>query len=187
MALIAVLDACVLIPAALRDALLRTAEAGLYRVQWSDQILAEVERNLVEHGLAGPAAAQRLRSTMDAAFAEASIPRERYDPLIPVMENHPKDRHVLAAAVAIGARLIVTSNLKDFPPQALRRHGIEAQHPDQFLAQLYELDAARVRQIIADQAADLVAPPMTVDEVLDELAEQAPHFAALQREAFSSA
>ena len=43
------------------------------------------------------------------------------------------DRHVLAAAIAGRADVIVTKNLKDFPPAALQPHGIEAQHPDTFL------------------------------------------------------
>ena len=42
-----VLDACVLYPFHLRDALLRTAEKGLYRVHWSATILDEAVRNLV--------------------------------------------------------------------------------------------------------------------------------------------
>ena len=37
----AVLDACVLVPIALADTLLRVAEKGLYRPLWSDRILTE--------------------------------------------------------------------------------------------------------------------------------------------------
>jgi hypothetical protein len=37
----AVLDACVLVPIALADTLLRVAEKGLYRPLWSARILAE--------------------------------------------------------------------------------------------------------------------------------------------------
>ena len=37
----AVLDACVLVPIALADTLLRVAEKGLYRPLWSGRILAE--------------------------------------------------------------------------------------------------------------------------------------------------
>jgi hypothetical protein len=40
------------------------------------------------------------------------------------MTNHPKDRHVVAAAVECGAHVIVTSNLKDFPPAALLKCGL---------------------------------------------------------------
>ena len=39
----AVLDACVLVPVALADTLLRVAEKGLYRPLWSDRILGEAQ------------------------------------------------------------------------------------------------------------------------------------------------
>jgi len=58
---VAVLDACVLIPAALRDLLLSCADVGVFRPVWQDEILNEVKRNgsrlLVErNGLTEPAA-----------------------------------------------------------------------------------------------------------------------------------
>ena len=40
---------------------------------------------------------------------------------IPAMTNHPKDRHVLAAAARAGAKVMVTYNLKDFPSSSLAR------------------------------------------------------------------
>jgi len=46
MAFPAFLDACVLVPIALTDTLLRLAEADTYRPLWSDDVLGEVERNL---------------------------------------------------------------------------------------------------------------------------------------------
>jgi hypothetical protein len=39
----AILDACVLVPIALADTLLRIAEKGLYRPLWSDRILDEAQ------------------------------------------------------------------------------------------------------------------------------------------------
>jgi hypothetical protein len=95
---LAVLDACVLFPAALRDTLLRTAEACLYRPRWTDAILDEVRRNLVESGRISKGQAARLIDVMRGAFPSAMV--AAYEHLIPFMTNHPKDRHVLAAAVA---------------------------------------------------------------------------------------
>lgn len=46
-----VLDACVLFPASLRDTLLRAADADLYRVHLTADILEEVRRNLVKKGM----------------------------------------------------------------------------------------------------------------------------------------
>lgn len=44
----AVLDACVLVPVALADTLLRAAEAELYRPLWSERILGEVRSAILE-------------------------------------------------------------------------------------------------------------------------------------------
>ena len=42
----AVLDACSLVPIRLATTLLWLAEAGVFELLWSDQILDEVQRNL---------------------------------------------------------------------------------------------------------------------------------------------
>jgi predicted nucleic acid-binding protein len=41
-----VLDACVLVPAALRDTLLRLAEKQLFLPLWSDEIIGEMVRTI---------------------------------------------------------------------------------------------------------------------------------------------
>ena len=69
----AVLDACVLIPASLRDTLLRAAAAGLYQPCWSEDILAEVERNLELNQMTTRERAQRLVATMRRAFPQAMV------------------------------------------------------------------------------------------------------------------
>jgi hypothetical protein len=48
--------------------------------------------------------------------------------LDPDMTNVPKDRHVVAAAVAADS-LLVTFNLDDFSPEAFEPIGVEAIHP----------------------------------------------------------
>ncbi len=70
---------------------------------------------------------------MEEAFPEAMVPRQAYERLIPAMANNSKDRHVLAAAVAGRADVIVTFNVSDFPAEACGPYGIDVQDPDTFL------------------------------------------------------
>lgn len=44
---VVLLDACAIFPMSLRDTLLRAADAGLYRLVLTEDILEEVRRNLI--------------------------------------------------------------------------------------------------------------------------------------------
>lgn len=174
---IVLLDANVLFPFSLRDTLLRAAAAGFYRVRWSSQILDEMTRNLVSTGVMPQDKATKLRSIMEREFPEADV--TGYEHLIAAMKNHEKDRHVAAAAVKAGAQVITTSNLKDF---AELPEGIEAQSPDVFLCNLLDLDPGGFVDLLREQAADLINPPMTFEELLDRLARVVPNLVAAVRE-----
>jgi len=127
-ALPVVLDACVLIPMPLADTLLRLAAGPrLFLPKWSDQIMVEVTRTLREtFGLSAQKAMYR-ESEIRQHFPEAWI--EDYEKSIPTMTNHPKDRHVLAAAAHTGAKAIGTYNIKDFPRSSLTPYSITVQGP----------------------------------------------------------
>jgi predicted nucleic acid-binding protein len=176
---IVVLDTCVLFPSSLRDILLRTAEANLYRVYFTEDILEELRRNLMHQRGIAEDKAQRLIDNIKEAFPESLITHHRS--LIPAMPINEKDRHVLAAAVASSAQVIVTQNLKDFPQGYLSSFGVEAQAPDEFLVHLFYLAPKQVINIIAMQAQDLQKPPKTVIELLDTLKQHAPNFVSLIR------
>jgi hypothetical protein len=68
-----------------------------------------------------------------------------------------------------GAQVIVTFNLKDFPNEALERFDIEAQHPDDFVLNVIDLDTARVARVVEEQARALKNPPMKATELLERL------------------
>ncbi len=84
----------------------------------------------------------------------------------------PGDRHVLAAAIRCNAGVIVTFNERDFPAEALAPYGIEAQHPDLFIDNLFDLDQAAVVEAAQRQRAQLKNPPLDVDQYLDVLLRQ---------------
>lgn len=171
-----VLDANVLYPFALRDTLLRAAAAAHFQAYWSELILEEATRNLVANNVATDAQATRLRNAMAKAFPEALV--TDHEALIASMNNQEKDRHVSAAAVKSGAQVIVTINLADFNELP---DGIEAQHPDEFLSDLFDLDPDSLTAIVKSQAADLKAPPVTFEEILRSLEKLVPNFAKAVR------
>lgn len=112
-----VLDACGRYPAALRDTLLRAADAGLYRLHWSEDILDEVGRSLVKNGVADEPGVRRLLGHMRRTFPDAAV--TGHECLVESMPNHPGDRHVVAAVVKANAQLIVTANLRPFSRRPL--------------------------------------------------------------------
>lgn len=184
MGFIAVLDTNVLLPAPLRDTLLRLAEADLYVPKWSDRILAELTKNLVESGRTDEERAARVTRAIAEAFPEAMAPHSLVSSIEPAMTNDPKDRHVLAAAVGVGAQVVVSRNVDDFPPAACEPLGVEAVSPDDFLIDLFHLDPLAALHAVSDQAAALTKPPLTAHQVLDYIALDAPEFAKLIRKSF---
>jgi predicted nucleic acid-binding protein len=170
-----VLDACVLVPAALRDTLLRCAEEPrLYLPRWSEEIIAEMVRTLEnEIGLATEKTAH-LVSELRKHFGEAWV--TGYETLLGQMANDPKDRHVLAATVRCGAQAIVTYNRRHFPQEALEPWGIEVQGPSTFLKGLYELDADLVIDKLQAQADNL---GRSLSEQLKVLKLAVPSFVAV--------
>ncbi len=171
---VVLLDACVLIPMPLADTLLRLAAGPrLFLPKWSDDIMAEVSRSLQEDfGLSAEKTLYR-ETQIRRHFQEALV--EGYEDLISGMTNHPKDRHVLAAAVRSGAKTIVTYNLKDFPHSSLAPHSITVQGPSAFLKELYNQTPSAVMDTLESQAAAIGRP---LPYLISRLRINAPAFVA---------
>jgi predicted nucleic acid-binding protein len=169
MAFKVVLDANVLYPFSLRDTLLRLAERELYVLVWSERILDDVGRNLIEDGRTDAATAARLQAAMRSAFPEALVDADAIAATEPAMTNDPGDRHVLATAVVAGAEGIVTFNARHFPAAALAQFGKQQIDPDDFLCTLLDIEGPSVADAIVEQAANLRRPPLTPTQLLDLL------------------
>ena len=138
--------------------------------------MTEVNRNLAENfGLTDEQVAYR-ESEIRRHFPEAWV--EGHEDLISAMANHPKDRHVLAAAVRCNAEVIVTHNVKDFPRTALEPYSITVMGPSTFLRNLYELDPSLLRTRLSGK---LRRSTELAEYVLDRLSINAPGFVSFFR------
>jgi predicted nucleic acid-binding protein len=164
--LIAIYDACVLYPAALRDFLMQLALSDLFQAKWTDRIHDEWIRNLLENRPdLKKEHLEKTKRLMNAATRDCLV--ERYDALIESVKLPDEDdRHVLAAAIHAHAGVIVTFNLKDFPAKTLRPHKIEAIHPDEFILRLVEMDSAAVCEAARKNRARLRNPPKSVERLM---------------------
>jgi hypothetical protein len=158
----AILDACVLVPIALADTLLRVAEKGLYRPLWSEQILTEAQE-ATEEIHPGIDAGKRFAS-MREAFDDAMVTGWK-DLQHGISLPDEDDRHVVAAAIRGAAQGIITANVRDFPATALEPLGLEAVHPDDFLLDQLDLSPPTILQVIREQAAHTRKPPLTTPDL----------------------
>lgn len=158
-------DANVLVPARLNDIILNFASAEMYQPLWSDNILEEVSRTLTQKLNVTDLGAQKRLNAMNRGFPEAEV--KGHEGLIAGIEcTDPKDRHVLAAAIAGGAGALVTFNLKDFPTDLFELHGIDVEHPDEFLAGQFDLDASLCSKRIAILVKRWKSGPQSVEELI---------------------
>jgi PIN domain len=172
MAFVVIYDACVLYPAPLRDLLVRLASTGIVRARWSEIILDECFRNILEHRPdLKPEALERTRELMTRAVPDCMV--TGFEGLVDGLTlPDANDRHVLAAAIRAGAQAIVTFNLDDFPGDRLGDYNIDAKHPDDFVIDTIDLAPAAVATVVAEQAAALKSPPRSAAELLDTLRNQ---------------
>lgn len=149
----ALLDTNVLYPTVMREILLGCAAAGLFAPLWSPRILDEWRHVAAR---SGPA---------DLALAEGEIARIRAR--FPRAEVHPRaadetrlhlpdvaDIHVLAAAIAGSADVLVTQNRADFPRGLLAAEGLERSDADGFLWRLWSDRPDIVAGVVEDVRAD---------------------------------
>jgi hypothetical protein len=169
---VAVLDACVLYPAPVRDLLLSLADADLYHAKWTHDIQNEWMTNLLTNR--PELSRERLEKTCeDMAAAVPDCLVINYEFIIPTLTlPDADDRHVLAAAIKCNADAIVTTNLKDFPQAILDNYGIEAQHPDDFVMNQIELSERIALQAVKAMRLRLRNPPKTASELISTIEQQ---------------
>jgi predicted nucleic acid-binding protein len=165
----ALYDACTLYPATTRDLLMWLATTGMFRAKWTAQIHDEwISSLLRKRPNLGREDLNQVRLLMDAAVPDCIV--EGYEALIGALAlPDPDDRHVLAAAIQGRANVIVTYNLSDFPADTLATYGLEAQHPDEFVSHLIDLNDHVVLTAVRKMRANLRAPPVSAEDLIARL------------------
>lgn len=154
MARIVLLDACVLYAPLVRGILLRLAAHGLFVPRWSPRVLAEWRIAAARKGgIAAEDRADAVAAAMAARFPGGEV---EPDPETERALGLPDaaDLHVLAAAIAARAEVLLTFNVRDFPARRLVAHGITPRHPDGFLWELFSHAPEAVDGAIRAAAAD---------------------------------
>lgn len=151
---------------------MQLALSDLFRARWTNDILDEWIRNLLANRPDLTAAKlARTRGLMNTSVRDCLV--SGHESLIDSLTlPDPNDRHVLAAAITCQAGVIVTMNLADFPAAVLSAHGIDAQHPDEFIRHLLDLNPGAVCTAVKKTRARLLSPPKSVDDYLDTLERQ---------------
>jgi predicted nucleic acid-binding protein len=178
-----VYDANVLYSASLRDLFVELATTDIVEARWTEEIHEEWMRNvLINRPDIRFEQLSRTKRLMNANVKDCLV--QGYETIIQELElPDPGDRHVLAAAIHSNSKFIITFNLRDFPDEALVAYDILAQHPDDFLLDLLDLDWQIVCQAAEKQRIRLKNPPKTPDEYLETLLELGlPHSATRMRE-----
>ncbi len=166
----ALLDANVLYPVAICDALIEVAATGIYAPKWTARIDDEWLRNLAKDKGLPEERFHVRRDLMHEACPDWEVPEEAWTSLESGINLPDRDdRHVVAAALAGHADCIVTQNLKDFPASVLEPFGITALHPDEFLLHQLELEPLFVLPAFKAMRARLKNPLFTPEAFAESM------------------
>ena len=140
------IDACVLFPTVMREMVMGVAATGAFEPQWSARLLEEWALAARKLGPEGEAQARGEIALLQAAWPRSEI-RVHDGVSKRLWLPDPNDIHVLAAAIAGSADLILTVNAKDFPRGLLAEEGLSRADPDAFLLGCFEADPDCVRPV----------------------------------------
>jgi hypothetical protein len=149
----ALLDTCVIYPTVMRQMLLGVAARGAFTPLWSARIIAEWQRAAQKLGPDGAAQARVEAAALHRDWPGAEIGWP------PALERRlwlpdPADIHVLAAAVAGSADVIVTLNAADFPRGVLAEEGLSRADPDTLLLGFWQARPGLVEAAAGDVHAE---------------------------------
>jgi len=161
-------DTNVLWPVALVDLTFRLAEIGYHEMLWTEDLLAELTRVLVDYKGLPSANAERFCSQIRETFPDGEILRSRYEVRItqqvgPDANDHPHS----AAAAAGGATVLLTANVADFPVTDVSP--CVARKPDDYYCHVLDDDPELIELVLEEMQGHLTRRQVTIDDLIDAL------------------
>lgn len=165
------MDACSLVNALGRNTILSLAEAELFRVRWSEEILVETERALSgmfnSRNVSAPESmAKRQVAAIRKAFPDALVDGYEKSRLDDSALPDAGDAHVIAAACRCRASILVTENTRHFPESVLSPYGIESKTADDFIADTVDLDPLLAVRALARMRMRFQNPALSSDTLI---------------------
>jgi predicted nucleic acid-binding protein len=151
----AVLDSDVLFSRVLYELFGRAAAtAGLLTLLWSDELLVEAKRALIERKALTEAVADRWVGYLRQSFPDGrvEIAARPAGVELSAMTIDPGDEHVCALAIAGRADLLITFD-RGYLNEPLRAHGVHVIEPDDFLAAAFEEHPTTLQRILDEQTS----------------------------------
>lgn len=163
-------DANILISRTLRDYFVYAAKLGALDIHWSDGILDETTRNLIDKFDFSQEDAEVLVDRLSAYIPTALVEvKKRDETRVAKVEMDAKDRHVLAAALSANAELLLTQNIRHFPREWMAKHGIALVNAGTLLTRL----AAEYPDILREaHRLGVNSRPQTEEDVFAILVDQ---------------
>ncbi|MGH9030855.1 MAG: PIN domain-containing protein [Acidimicrobiia bacterium] len=174
---VAVLDADVLVPILSCDLLLTAFDHDLYQPIVTPKILDEVERSLLRSfPHLDPDVLRRRVEQMRQALALHT--RDDIDGGDALEGINPKDRHVVAAALAGDADVVVTNDRRLRREIEALDEPLRSASADDFAVSLLGDDRDAIEQVLDELVTKRVRRRVTRDALLDPLARAFPSFVA---------
>jgi predicted nucleic acid-binding protein len=151
----AVLDADVIFSRVLHELMGRLASgARLFDLIWSEELLDETKRSLIERKKLLAEAAEAWVEHMRREFPDGRVdPSAIPDDLdLAALTRDPDDAHVCALAIAGDADYLFTFD-RGYLKEPLRLHGVEVPALDRFLVEQCEEQPDAFRRVIESEAA----------------------------------
>lgn len=152
----------------MREIVLGVAGAGVFTPLWSSRILEEWARATRKLGPGQQTIARGEIAMLRTRWPDAEIaPDDDLEQRLFLPDVN--DRHVLASAINGKAIILMTLNLRDFPPRSLAEFSIEPRHPDAVLREIFARHPSEIATVVENvrsQAQALSGQPQLVRALL---------------------